>query len=162
MDFTIAWEYIVSLAAGWTWGCSCLTYLRPLVVYFPLTKYSCELLLLAHKLLSPLHTASMFHNLLLPSRDLYTTNYRFGTLSSQHHSDLGNTKSAVTTTLVILELRARQFNWRKSNLTVMTERTIYFSQERADVFAVHRQTPDWDHDGPPHLLVYPPSDVKGP
>lgn len=34
----------------------------------------------------------------------------------------------------------------------MKERTIYFSQERADVFAVHRQIPHWDHDRPPHLL----------
>lgn len=34
----------------------------------------------------------------------------------------------------------------------MKERTIYFSQERADVFAVHRQIPHWDRNRPPHLL----------
>lgn len=60
-----------------------------------------------------------------------------------------------------LELRSRQFNWGNSNLRVMTERTIYFSQERADAFTVHRQIPHWDHGGPPHLFIYPPADVKG-
>lgn len=61
---------------------------------------------------------------------------------------------------ISLKLRSRQINWGKSNLKVMTERTTYFSQERADVFAVHRQTPDQDRDRHPHLLIHPPSDVK--